>query len=250
MIRTIKDCLESRIQQRIPAEHAVMSWMTQHAAWILTTRARSSDGKTAYEYLRGEPFSKRMVGFGEVCLAKLDKAALAKDDVPKFAARWTRAVWLGYERDTHEYVFFTQGQILKTRALQRVPTGSRWNPQALQEVTATPRSLYRRPDPDTIFMRDPSIAVEQERKSSTILRDINLRLKDFQEHGFTNTGCPRCAWAIRYGYEHQTTLSLTPRSALSACAKPSARVATQDASASKHQNVAMPLLSTPTWPLF
>ena len=26
-------------------------------------------------------------------------------------------------------------------------------------------------------------------------------------YGFTNTGCPRCAWAIRYGYEHPTTLS-------------------------------------------
>ena len=46
-----------------------------------------------------------MVCFGETCLAKLGKAALAKEEVPKLAARWTRAILLGYDRESNEYVF-------------------------------------------------------------------------------------------------------------------------------------------------
>ena len=207
MLRTIKDCLEARIGERIPGDHPLMWWMTQHAAWVLTTRSRHPDGKTPYEFLRGKPFSKRMVGFGEVCLAKLNKAAVGGTEVPKLAARWTRAVFLGYERDTHEYVFHAQGRILRSRALQRVPTATRWSPQALQEVSATPHSAYQRPDPDTIFMKDPSIAVETERQSAKQMRDLNLRRQDFVEHGLTNVGCPRCAWVLRYGWELTSTLS-------------------------------------------
>ena len=128
-------------------------------------------------------------------------------EVPKLAARWTRAVFLGYERDTHEYVFHAQGRILRSRALQRVPTATRWNPQALQEVSATPHSVYQRPDPDTIFRKDPSIAVETARQSAKQVRDLNLRRQDFVDNGRTNSGCLRCAWVLRCGWEITSTLS-------------------------------------------
>ena len=82
-----------------------MAWMVNHVAWVLTTRIRGRDGRSAYEKLRGKPFSKRMVGFGEICLAKLNKKAVAKEEVPKLAPRWVRAVFLGYHRETHEYSF-------------------------------------------------------------------------------------------------------------------------------------------------
>ena len=36
---------------------------------------------------------------------------------------------------------------------------------------------------------------------------MNLRKKDFIEHGYTVDGCARCDWAIRYGWEAPTTLS-------------------------------------------
>ena len=96
-----------------------MAWMVKHVGWLLTVRSRGRDGRTAYERLRGKPFSKRMVGFGETCLAKLTKHAVAKEGVPKIAPRWCRAVFLGYCRETHEYLFHTQGRILRSRALQR-----------------------------------------------------------------------------------------------------------------------------------
>jgi len=92
MLRTLKTCLEGRLQKIIPSDRALMWWMVHHAAWQLTVRARGSDGRTAYERLRGRAFSKIMVSFGGVCLAKLPPQVLAREDVPKLADRWCTAV--------------------------------------------------------------------------------------------------------------------------------------------------------------
>ena len=144
-LRTMLGCLESRVQRRIPRDHPIMAWLVKHVAWLITVRSRSRDGRTAYERLRGKPFSRRMVGFGELCLAKLTKQHIAHDPVPKLAARWCRALFLGYDRDTNEYMMYGHGRVLRTRALQRVPGDRRWDFEALQEVRLSPYALCRRP---------------------------------------------------------------------------------------------------------
>ena len=101
LLRMAKSCLESRLCRRIPCDHPVMAWLVKHVGWLLTVRSRGQDGRTLYERLRGKPFNKRMVGFGETCLAKLSKNQVAKETVPKMAPRWCRAVFLGYHRETH-----------------------------------------------------------------------------------------------------------------------------------------------------
>ena len=49
ILRTHLSCLQSRLQCRIPADHPLMAWLVQHAAWTLTIRSRGKDGRTAYE---------------------------------------------------------------------------------------------------------------------------------------------------------------------------------------------------------
>ena len=67
----MKRCLEVRLRQRIPVDHPLMAWLVKHAAWVLTTRVRGKDGQTPYERLRGKPFGRKSVGFGEMCLFRL-----------------------------------------------------------------------------------------------------------------------------------------------------------------------------------
>lgn len=141
LLRTLKFCLESRIQKRIPCGHSVMAWLVRHTAWLLSVRTRGDDGKTAYERLRGKPFSRRMVGFGEVCLAKLPTKGPSHDEDGKLRPRWCRAVFLGYDRLSVEYIFYSQGEVLKSRALQRVPAERRWAPEAFggdQDIAVRP----------------------------------------------------------------------------------------------------------------
>ena len=70
-LRTMKLCLEQHLQKRIPEEHPLMSWMVEHSAWLLTSRLRGEDGKTAYQRVRGRPCTKKLVEFGERVLFKL-----------------------------------------------------------------------------------------------------------------------------------------------------------------------------------
>ena len=58
-LRTMKSCLERKIRKKIPEQHPLMSSLVEHIAWLLTVRLRGADGKTAYERVRGRPFTKR-----------------------------------------------------------------------------------------------------------------------------------------------------------------------------------------------
>ena len=61
MLRTLKMGLEERMERKVPDDHPVMTWLVEHAAWILTTRPQGEDGKTAFQRIRGRPFLKRGV---------------------------------------------------------------------------------------------------------------------------------------------------------------------------------------------
>ena len=211
LLRTLKLCLEARIGKRIPTEHPLMAWLVRFTSWLLSVRVRGQDGKTAYERLRGKPFARRLVAFGEVCLGKFATKGPSHDEDGKLRPRWFKGIFLGYDRATAEYVLYSQNRVLKTRALQRVPEDNRWNAEALEEVRISPYALYQRPRPDVVFRQDPSAARQQElAKKFVTVRDINLRKGDFvgeHGHGLTQDGCSRCGWAIRFGWEAETSLS-------------------------------------------
>ena len=144
ILRTLKECLETRIGARIPVGHPLMAWMVRHASWILTTRSRGIDGRTPYERVRGRGFARKMVGFGEICLFKLpSKGPEAHGADGKLAGRWCRGAFLGYDRLSNEYVFQCGGRIGKSRALQRVVPDRRWSALVLQEVTASPYGTFQ-----------------------------------------------------------------------------------------------------------
>ena len=47
LFRTLKLCLESRIDRSIPADHSVVPWLLQHTCLILTIQSRGVDGLTS-----------------------------------------------------------------------------------------------------------------------------------------------------------------------------------------------------------
>ena len=62
--RSIKCGLEEKIQQKVPAESAVFSWLVEHAADMLCKHQTGVDGKTPYERLKGKPWRGEAVEFG------------------------------------------------------------------------------------------------------------------------------------------------------------------------------------------
>ena len=78
-IRTLWRGLEKRLGHRVPVTHPVMSWLVSHAAATRTFRGRGQDGQTAYQKIRGRPFSTKLFEFGEHCRFKLRLKEPMKD---------------------------------------------------------------------------------------------------------------------------------------------------------------------------
>ena len=69
-MRTLQVALQSTIGYKIPCRHPIMSWLASHAAGILTNFVRGSDGRTAYQRVRGKPFASKMIAVAERCRYK------------------------------------------------------------------------------------------------------------------------------------------------------------------------------------
>ena len=85
-LRTLKLGLERNIGKKLPEFHPLFTWLVEHAAWLLTTRKAGDDGQSAYQRMRGRPFGKKLVEFGERVLYKLHM----RDPTTTAAGRWRR----------------------------------------------------------------------------------------------------------------------------------------------------------------
>ena len=65
LFRTMRLCLESRVQRKIPVGHALVPWLLEHACLVLNTTSVGPDGQTAWQRVRGRPFTQRLIAFGE-----------------------------------------------------------------------------------------------------------------------------------------------------------------------------------------
>ena len=63
LARTLKISLERIINKSIPLEHAVVAWLVEHAAFVLTARRLTDNGMTAYQHLQGPQFVRSFMIF-------------------------------------------------------------------------------------------------------------------------------------------------------------------------------------------
>ena len=53
LLRTLKAALEAQVSARVPADHPLMRWLTQHVASIFNCQSTNRDGQTPYECRHG-----------------------------------------------------------------------------------------------------------------------------------------------------------------------------------------------------
>ena len=70
LFRSVKLCLEARINMEIPVDHPMIAWMMEHASLLLNALVRGTDGITAWKRIRGRAFGQPLVGLGESVLYK------------------------------------------------------------------------------------------------------------------------------------------------------------------------------------
>ena len=65
MFRTLRLCLEARIDRRIPVDHALIPWLLAHTCVLINVTTRGADGLTGWARARGRNFAQKFIGFGE-----------------------------------------------------------------------------------------------------------------------------------------------------------------------------------------
>ena len=62
--------------------------------------------------------------------------------------------------------------------------------------------MYEKPDPGKVFVGDPSLASKRSlHHARHRVRDMPLTKQDFRDFAITESGCPRCDWALAHGLD-------------------------------------------------
>ena len=200
-ISTVRSCLEERIKMRVPVTHCLFGWLMEHAAWLLTTRRRQSDGLTPHQRLRGRAFGTAMLCFGERCHYKLPKLKHERALERKLGSKWTEALFLGYSRDSNEYLVWSieDQSLVRANSLQRKPSVGRLSSEELMRVNLRPQDALYRSAAEPTGRREPSQGFEdrvapEDKLAPTRARsvhDFSVVRKDLEQFGYTEVGCPR-----------------------------------------------------------
>ena len=238
ILRTNKIDLEMRLGKRIPQNHPVFSWLVEYASWVINIKVPGADGITAYQRVRGRAPAKRLVPFGETVLVHLPPKGPERAAGGALGPRVKEGVCIGYGKQSHSYVVFSEGTVGLYRSMQRLPLSTRWSADKVQAVNvsvedanARPGGFHARTVPLTD--RDPAEQPELEAPKSRMARRLELRQADFdpamQGYGWSEN-CPKCDKARAYGWrasanqQHSESCRLRIEAELAKTAKGRARL--------------------------
>ena len=203
MLRTCKSCLEAHVGGRIPDEHPLMTWLVEHVAWILTVRPNGEDGKTPFQLIRGRPFLKRAVEFGERLLYKLPTTGPRQEERGALQARWSRGIMMGYSRFSNEYLVWDGSNVIKARAIQRMKRDLRWHREGLEKISLDVHSKHPGAAEPGRFDEPVEVPPARLEMKARAPQSIAIRQADWLRHGST-PGCLKCTHADDHGWGQKT----------------------------------------------
>ena len=154
-LQTFRSSLEQRLGCRVPVGHPVMSWLVSHAADVRTFRVRGEDGTSAWQKVRGRPFTTRLLEFGEQCRFKLRAKEPSRGGDQLW--RWGTGVFLGPCKLSGQYRIYSDGGIRMARTIKRLPDPQKWKPEIIQNITLTPWQVHAAKSQDTNLQKTVDI---------------------------------------------------------------------------------------------
>ena len=118
-MRTGKLCLEERIRKYIPVDHAVVPWMIDHVCLLVNVVVRGSDGLTAWQRVRGRPFSQQLVGFGESVLYRYPGKGPQHQPDGNTGALGAEGVFMGYNLHSNTFRILGESGAVAPRSMTR-----------------------------------------------------------------------------------------------------------------------------------
>ena len=214
IVRTIKLHLEHLIGQRVPANHAVLAWMTEYAAEMYNRYREVKGKRTPYELLKGKQRTKPMALFGETVLwMPLNRHP--EGHVRHLEPKFKLGIWLGLDPRNDEILVATESGIERAQCVKRRPDGGSFEAERLLAIRATPldpglgQSVV---DRGGVFAEG---ALEEDELEDVVKQDrdeqqrqtrrLRIHPEDVENAGFTD-GCAGCR-AIQRGEPSQNHTS-------------------------------------------
>ena len=120
LFRTVKLCLEQRVDKQIPVDHPFISWMMEHTSLLLNALVRGTDGLTAWMRIRGRPFGQPLVGLGESVLYKYPGKGPQHNPHGNAGPLGSDGIFLGYNRANNTFMISAaDGQLVTSRSITR-----------------------------------------------------------------------------------------------------------------------------------
>ena len=198
MTRTLRSSLESRLKAKVKLDHPIVPWMIRHAAANITRFKVRSNGKTAFQLMKGFKGIMPVGEFGEGVLFRQPKAT---EVLGKYEDRWQEGSYLGFDMRSGEYIVGTDSGVFRSGAVRRRPADERWSKETLDKIKGDPEDALRRPP--TYAKKDsgdaqgkivPPVYVNFDPPEAQT-RNFRIGKDDVHEHGAT-PGCAGCRAVI------------------------------------------------------
>ena len=200
-VRTMLLALERRLKSRVSVHHRILPWLVEHAADTINRFAVSSDGRTAFERVKGKRYHGEVVEFGRKIMYKIPR----KPEGGSMEERWVPGVWLGkrYLSDEH-LVAVEDGTVCVTSTVRIMPDSESWDIDFINKMKGVPwdpRGIEfdngeEQKGDLVVIPADPSLEQghperPQVRSDYGVPRDFYVTKQHLKKHGYT-ASCLKC----------------------------------------------------------
>ena len=199
--RTIKLCLEQRVDKTIPVDHPFIAWMMEHASLLLNALVKGHDGLTPWMRIRGRAWSRPLIGIGESVLYRHPSKGPLHHPDGNVGALGEEGTFVGYSRTSNTFmVANTTGHVVACRSVTRKHEGDRWCADAMSQIQTMPNDPSTRPATKRVHFADGATDAQPTADASAPAppRDMRISKKDLDQYGY-DSECPQCKQVIQYG---------------------------------------------------
>ena len=212
-IRVILLALQARLGATV--SEPIVTYIPDHAMYLINRLEVGKDGKTAYERVKGKVASVLGLEFGErVLFMKTTKGKM----MAKLRSKWDYGIFVGVRPRSNEIWVATEERTWKVRSARRLREDGRWSSDS---VTCVRRTMWNRfqgdeqadgeiPEGKAVELPPQETKVDQAPQGLTIItkrqvpREFYITKKDAENHGYTR-GCLGCgSWFRGVGKQPHT----------------------------------------------
>ena len=136
MIRTLKDMVEEKAKIKLNDAGVLLAWIIDYAGTAITRCKVGSDGKTAYQRLKGKSPTNQVTAIGEKVLYMPVKKNNAR--LNKMEAKFKYGIWLGVSHGSFESLIGTPDGVFRSRVVRRLAPDGRWDADLIMKIKGMP----------------------------------------------------------------------------------------------------------------